>query len=469
MSTNWATSDKTRHYDVPGDADSLELRPDTVTKLADRWQFDVWLGQELEQERRRDQRCGVLLFSVANLASINANYGNGVGDEVLRVVAKALAQSVGTQGRIARYVGSELAVLWPGLDQHQDVSEVAEQLTMLLPEQATFHSFVVPLDIRVAAAAPESGARSEPLLNELQRCLSEMRAEGDSRSIGVVTVNARRPDSTRPEVLAVRLQQAFDNDEFRMVYQPIVSLARGRVVGFESFLRWSAHDPVGGAELVAPGVFLDALRLSPVVVPLHAWILKESLKQVAVWDAQLGGAAVFCSVNLDPSFILDERFEQTVRSTIEQSSLRSNQLLLDIKSDTIGPMLARTWPPLRDAKTHGVGIALEDFGVGFGSAELLKHCQFDVIRLPRQATRNLGLAEEDTIIVSSLIDLAHKMKCAVIAEGVETEQQAEILAKLGTDFVQGFLFGRPADGPTLSAELAGVEDQARRFSPSRLV
>lgn len=435
---------------------------DSVTGLPDRWQFESWLSDQIDKNRRAGDRCAVLMFSVSNLASINLNYGSQVGDDVLRIVATALATSVGSSGQVARHVGSELVVLWPSVRTEADTFAVAQDLMTLLPEQATFHSFVVPLEWRVAGLFCGSDMQAITVLEELQANLVEAQQDRDCKYPGGIVVRTSAAGPHRPEVLAVQLQQAFDNDEFTMVYQPIVSFSRGTIVGFESFLRWSAPGVVGGPELISPAVFIDALRESPVVVPLHAWILRESAEQVGEWDSLLGEGSLFCSVNLDPSFVLDPRFAHTITETVADVSLRPNQLLLDIKSANVGSNLTRMWPALQQAKVSGVGIALEDFGIGYGSAHLLRECQFDVIRLPREMVAGLGLVEEDQIIVQSLVDLAHNMKCAVIAEGVETQYQAELLAEAGCDFVQGYYLGRPDSAKHISQDLTRHYETAQQ-------
>ncbi len=431
---------------------------DALTGLADRWQLEAWLSNQLERNRRTGDKCALLLFSVSNLTRINSGYGSAVGDEVLQAIADSLSTSVGNRGQTARYLGSEFAVMWPGVFANDDVYRVADDLMSVLPEQVTFESFVVPLEVTVAGLLCEFESNERRLLVDLESALVEART-GDSNLLIRDEVYGR---GREPEILAVRLQQAFENDEFQLFFQPVVSLASGVIVGFESFLRWLApNGGAKGAELMSPAVFMEALRTSPIVVPLHAWILRETISQVAEWDRQLGNPGLFSAMNLDPSFVLDSRFSRVVTSAIADLGVRPNQVLLDVNGGTAGPQLHLMWPALQQLKAEGVGIALEDFGVGFGSPDLLRRCRFDVIRLPRVFVGGLGLAEEDRLIVGSLINLAHEIGCTVVAEGVETEYQAEVLAELGCDFVQGFLFGRPIHSSEVAQELGATIELAK--------
>ena len=227
-------------------------------------------------------------------------------------------------------------------------------------------------------------------------------------------------------------------------------------------LRWLSPDAgPTGAELIAPGSFLDALRASPIVVPLHAWILRECTRQVSTWSRRLAIPSLFGATNLDPSFVRDERFVSVVMTAIKEMNVRPTQMLLDLNGATAGPQISLLWPQLAKLKAEGVGIALEDFGLGFGSPDLLRRCRFDVIRLPRVLVGGLGLAEEDRIIVQGLIRLAHDLGCYVIAEGVETESQARILRECGCDLAQGFLFGKPAPDSEVSRDLEDYANLAR--------
>lgn len=432
---------------------------DGLTGLPDRWQVETWVSDRLGSSRRTGDRFGFLLVSVSNLAEINGGYGSAVGDEVLQAVAESLETIVGTRGDLARYLGSEFAVIWPGLFGVEEASRVAADLLASVPLQVTFQNFIVPVEVAVAGVMSDPDLSERLLLVEAEAALAEARLRGRN---SVIIRDEGYTLRRKPEVLAVRLQRAFDNDEFQLYYQPIVSLTSGSLVGFEAMLRWLAPDAgPTGAELISPGLFLDALRASPIVVPLHAWILRECTRQVALWSRRLNSPSLFGAINMDPSFIDNERFLSIVMQAIHDMNLQPTQLLLDVNSEIAGPHINTMWPRLAELKAEGVGVALEDFGIGSGSPDLLRRCRFDVIRLPRSLVGGLGLAEEDGIIVKGLTNLAHELGCYVIGEGVETEQQARLLRDAGCDLAQGFLFGRPASDSDISINLGDYVSLAK--------
>lgn len=438
---------------------NAEKHLDGLTGLPDRWQLESWLAEHQLRNRRTGDRFGLFFVSVANLVDINAGYGSAVGDEVLQTVAEALQAAVGSRGLLARYLGSEFAVLWPGIFGDDETNRVAVSLVASLPQQVTFDAFVVPVEMAVAGVISDPDLSERVLLVDAESALTEARMRRSNRMVvRSEAYGARRS----PDVLSVRLQRAFESDEFQLYHQPIVSLNTGSLVGFESVLRWLSPDagPLG-AELLAPGVFLEALRSSPIVVPLHAWVLREAASQISLWSKQLRSQSLFGCTNLDPSFVRSERFTEIVRGVLTEMQLRPTQLLLDLNGDSIGAQITQLWPQLQALKADGVGISLEDFGVGYASADLLRRCRFDVIRIPRAFVGGLGLAEENMAIVTHLINLAHAMGCYVIGDGIETPEQATMLADAGCDLGQGYLYGRP----TTAAEITtSLEDVKRRLS-----
>lgn len=431
---------------------------DGLTGLPDRWQLENWISQQLVRNRRTGDRFGLFLVSVCNLSEINSGYGSAVGDEVLQAVSEALAGSVAQRGQLARYLGSEFAVLWPGLFSGEESTRVASSMMAALPQQVAFDTFVVPVEIALAGVMSDPELSERLLLVDAESTLAEARAGRDKMIVRDDSYGVRR----RPDILAVRLQRAFDNDEFQLYYQPIVSMNAGVMVGFEAVLRWLSPDAgPSGAELIQPGVFLDALRASPIVVPLHAWVLHKCAGEIARWSGRLEIPSLFGATNLDPSFVKDPRFAQVLRDVVEDAGLRPTQVLLDLNAQTSGGELEALWPSLQEVKADGVGIALEDFGVGFGTPDLMRRCRFDVIRLPRSLIKGLGISDEDYKIARSLINLAHDMGCHVIGEGVETEEQAGSLRELGCDLAQGYLFGRPAPASEINRDLGEYVKLAR--------
>ncbi len=447
-----------RLRDEKTDTSLVELPLDALTGLPDRWQLEQWITQQTDRSQRTGDRFGFYLVSVSNLAQINAGYGSAVGDEVLQHVAEALSAGVGGHGHLSRYLGSEFAVVWPGQFSSDETERFANHVLAGLPAQIKFENFVVPIEIAVAGLISNPDLDTKRLLVEAEGALGVAKSSRRNRMMILDETHSMRGKN---DILAVRLQRAFENDDFQLHYQPIVSLQAGVIVGFEAVLRWISDSGPTGMEMLHPGVFLESLRTSPIVVPLHRWILEECMRNVATWSRELQSPHLFGAINLDSSFVQDEQFIPTVLATVEKFSIQPAQLMLDLNGSTIGAQINQMWPSLAAVKAEGVGLAFEDFGVGFGSPDLLRRCHFDVIRLPRTLVTGLGLADEDRIIVTAIIRLAHELGCLVIAEGVETMNQLEILREAKCDLVQGYLFSRPVPAKQVGLSLREFVGAAR--------
>jgi diguanylate cyclase (GGDEF)-like protein len=433
---------------------------DGLTGLPDRWQVDTWIAEQLHHNRRTGDRFGFFLVSVSNLSQINAGYGSAVGDEVLQAVAETLGTSIGSRATLARYLGSEFALVWPGIFGGDDMYRIANEVMGAMPRQVNFDNFVVPVEIAIAGVISDPDLNERVLFVDTETALSEAKARrSDPIAIRDESHNLRR----RPEVLAIQLQRAFESDQFQLYYQPILSLRGGTIVGFEAMLRWLSPDAgPTGAELVTPGFFLEALRHSPIVVPLHAWIIQECASQISAWSQRLGNPALFGSTNMDATFVRNPLFIDVVTNALAQKQLRPQQMLLDVNANMAGNESNLLWSALAGVKQAGVGIALEDFGIGLGSVDVLRRCRFDVIRLPRALVAGLALSDEDRIIVGGLVRIAHELGCHVIADGVETEDQARVLKELGCDMAQGYLFARPISEVDVSRDINELKKMAAR-------
>jgi EAL domain-containing protein (putative c-di-GMP-specific phosphodiesterase class I) len=174
--------------------------------------------------------------------------------------------------------------------------------------------------------------------------------------------------------------------------------------------------------------------------------------------------SLFAAANMDPTFILDDRFVDVVMSVLADTGVRPQQVLLDINANVAGAQINMLWPRLASLKTHGVGIALEDYGIGLGSADLLRRCRFDVIRLPRSLVGGLGLADEDRLIVNGIVNLAHSLGYYVVAEGVETAEQVRLLRSAKCDLLQGFIIGKPVQDTDVTKNLDELRRTAKAVS-----
>jgi EAL domain-containing protein (putative c-di-GMP-specific phosphodiesterase class I) len=234
-----------------------------------------------------------------------------------------------------------------------------------------------------------------------------------------------------------RLRQAIEREEFRVHYQPVVSVATGRMVGVEALLRW--EDPRRG--LVPPVDFLPQLEDTGLIVPVGGWVLAEACRQAKAWaDGGDGGEPLRVTVNVSARQLAQHDFGDLVARALNQSGVDRTQLYLEVTESAIMHDAAAAWAILRQAKSLGVGIALDDFGTGYSSLSYIRRFSADMIKIDRSFVQGLGDHPEDAAIVAAVIDMARALGMVTVAEGVETAAQLVVLQDLGCDLAQGFLF-----------------------------
>ncbi len=237
--------------------------------------------------------------------------------------------------------------------------------------------------------------------------------------------------------------KAVENNEFRLLYQPIVVIETGSIVGFEALLRWL--DPTASAKFVPPSAFLPILEKTGHIIKVGEWVVNEAVRQCKHWNDRVSADRdpFFVSVNLGARQMAETRFSDTVANALDNSGLPPELLTLDITPEALKYNRQATWGELRDLKFKGVRLALDDFGVGESTISYLREIQVDLLRLHGTFIAGLGTTPEDEAIVKHLIGLGLDLGILSLAEQVESQGQSTKLRELGCALAQGFHYGRP--------------------------
>ncbi|GIU84802.1 MAG: hypothetical protein KatS3mg008_1577 [Acidimicrobiales bacterium] len=428
---------------------------DQITGLPDRTNLLPWLEELMAHTHRTSERVVLFFLGLGHLDEINQMYGPDVGDEVLREVAVRLAKGVPEDWRVARYAGAEFAVCAPGVATSEACQRMAAELLTMLDAPLPIGQTGVVVTAFVGGAIAEPGfGGPEQWLREAHEALTEARREGN-RAIVVHDMATRsRIDTIIDEE---RIRSAFENEEFALVYQPIVIPANGALVGFEALLRWI--DPGTGTGLLAPDLFLPLLERTGLIAPVGSWVLENATRQVRSWnDLRPHEERLFVSVNLGGRQIAHPSFADSVAHALDASGLPPELLTLDVTPEAIRFNRHSVWQVLRDLKYIGVRLALDDFGVGESSLAYLRELRLDLLRIDPLFIEGLGSTPEDTAIVRHVVALARDLGLLTLAEGVETQQQAETLVEVSCALAQGFYFGRPQTAAELQDLLSPEGD-----------
>lgn len=415
-----------------------ELLPDydRLTGLPDRAHLEYRLRQAMACTNRQGKLLAVCSLDIDDFGAINKALGHRVGNQVLAEVAQRLRQAVRECDTVARIGGDEFVLLLNGLESLENTRQVMERLMQAI--SCPMESLGV---LRLSGSAgvtlyPRDGSDPDTLLRHAGRALYEAKAQGRAAFQMFDTLGGERAQGRRRIIEAVR--DGLSSQQFRLFYQPAVSLASGQVVGMEALIRWT-HPEQG---LLGPADFLPALLDPEMAVIIDQWVLAEALKQLSLWAET--GFQPHVSINISAHSLQRPGLGPWLRQLLAcHPRVGAERLELEILETALLddlPGLRRfieAWGDL------GITFALDDFGTGYSSLSYLKQLPASTIKIDRSFIANILTDPEDRAIVASTVALAHAFQRRVIAEGVETPAQGRLLLQLGCDVVQGYGLARP--------------------------
>jgi diguanylate cyclase (GGDEF)-like protein len=406
---------------------------DALTGLANRTLFQSKLEQAIAQAKRGDT-CAVLCLDLDHFKDVNDTLGHSVGDQLLRAVTDRLTAQIRTGDTIARLGGDEFAVIQvgPGHLPH-DHAHLAQRLVEALttPFDIDEHHIVIGVSIGIAVT-PGDGTDSGSLLMNADLALYRAKADGRGRfRFFEAEMNAH---AQRRRTLLIDLRRAIDANELTLYYQPKVEILSRTTTGFEALLRWN-HPQQG---VITPDSFIPLAEETGLIVRLGEWVLQRACADAALWPDDLGLA-----VNLSPIQFTSGNLVAAVASAIQASGLAPGRLELEITETALLRDTSVTLTKLYRLQALGVSIALDDFGTGYSSLSYLQRFPFDRVKIDKSFVHSLGQRKKSDAIVRSVITLCKALNMETTAEGVETEEQYQILAAAGCHEAQGYLLGRP--------------------------
>lgn len=428
---------------------------DPVTGLPNR----SLLLDRLDRAARRAARpanehlFGVMLIDLHGFREVNETYGRDQGDRVLAEVGARLGRCIRTTDTAARMVSDEFALLLDGMRDVSDPTRVARRVHETLSRPIALDGEEVTLGAAIGIAISLTGyERSEDVVRDAQQALQRARAEGPGTSrLFDPVMHAQAVSRLR---LETRLRRALDHDELVLHFQPIISLATGRIESFEALVRW--QDPERG--LVPPGEFIPIAEETGLVVPLGWWVMKRALQHLAAWRQVLPEEELSVAVNLSARHVSQSGVLESVADILRRAGMRGSDLHVEITETSLMHGWDEVERSLRRLKESGVQVHVDDFGTGYSSLAYLCRLPIDRLKVDRSFVSLMGDSTENLEVVSTIIRLAHNLSMEVVAEGVETEEQLGLLREMGCDMVQGYLFSPPVAGDAVVGLL-------RRFEP----
>jgi diguanylate cyclase (GGDEF)-like protein/PAS domain S-box-containing protein len=422
---------------------------DPLTELANRTLFLDRLQHAMARVSREGDHVAVLFLDLDSFKAVNDMQGHAAGDRLLRVVADRLRNATRGCDTVARLGGDEFAVLLEVQQGSEGIEVVAGRIANAMRHPVETSPGRI---VQVAASAGIATWRGEESAEELLRDADVAMYEAKARARGswVHYDPSMHAAIVERVTMEADLRRAIDGNELGLVYQPIVDVRTGQVVGGEALLRWS-HGERGA---IPPSAFIPVAEASGMIIPLGERVLREACLRAARWNATRQADPLTVTVNLSGRQLPDDGLPRAVEEALRTSGLPPDRLVLEITETVIMQETEATLERLRELKRLGVRLAIDDFGTGYSSLSYLQRFPVDILKIDRTFTEGLLRGEHDTAFVATIISLAGKLKLRTIAEGVEEWPQFDELAALGCDAVQGFLFSRPVAPAAMEALLS---------------
>ena len=428
---------------------------DPITGLPNRAYLQDYLDTALAAASRYHRQLAVLYFDLDHFKRINDTLGHGAGDVLLEQTAARLvhclrgsdlilrgahrssAATSGDQHSMAHFGGDEFILVLNSLDDAYGVARVARRLqdAFVAPFKLGSDELFVTASIGIAMY-PDDGADAETLLRNADAAMVDAKQHGrNNYSFYMKEMNARARERLS---LEGRLRKAIELEQFELHYQPQIDLRNNQLIGLEALVRWA--DPDKG--LISPMEFIPLAEETGLIVPLGEWILKRACQQMQAWNGTaLHGVRV--AINLSLRQVKDRNFATLVGEVLAANGLSPAQLELELTESVLMEDSDSAARILDSLKAMGLSLSIDDFGTGYSSLSYLKRFAIDSLKIDRSFVRDMESDSNDQAIITAIIAMAHKLNLAVVAEGVETRQQALLLRQFNCDQIQGYWISRP--------------------------
>ena len=449
-------SDRRRHPEaLPPDPELEKLAHaathDVLTGLPNRELLYRRLSVALERRERTDETVAVIFFDLDRFKKVNDSLGHRAGDELLVGASRRIESSVRPTDLVARFGGDEFVVICEQVREIEALG-VADRIRQSLERPYTVLGRVVYVSASIGVAFPRDDPDPESILSDADAAMFEAKRKGRGRT-EVYVRRLRERAMERLETEAA-LRSAIEGEGLRLVFQPIVELESGSLRGVEALIRWD-HPERG---VLPPEDFIRLAEETGLISQVGAWAARRACRAQVGWDqiaADQGRSSITTAINVSAHQLDRSDLLETLEASLTAPGFNPSRIRLEVTESAVVEQDTVGLAALRSLKRLGVGLILDDFGTGYASLSALRRIPLDGIKIDRSFVSGLVRHQEDRAIVAAVVRMAGDLGLEVVAEGVESEEQRQILLDLNCRLGQGFLFSKPLEEHEVRALLLG--------------
>jgi diguanylate cyclase (GGDEF)-like protein/PAS domain S-box-containing protein len=423
---------------------------DSETDLPNKLKFREMVDEHIERAKKKKRELAVLFLDMDRFKMINDTLGHWAGDLIIKELSQRIQSTLPKGAYLGRFSGDTFTVLLTKDVNESTISDITQAILKTIQAPFTYQGkeFYISVSIGVGIF-PRDGEESTDLLRNADSALTWAKSKGGNNT--VYFSRDLKEENTRKVEMEAHLRRAIEREELFVTFQPIINIPNQSLIGCESLLRW--QHPLWG--LISPAEFIPLAEETGLIYEIGKWVLVESCLQLKKWlDQQMG--EFYISVNVSAQQFQHPTFLCDVKEVLAISGLPAEYLCLELTETIMLHDAAHTIDGMKSLADLGVKLAIDDFGTGYSSLSYLKHLPLHILKIDRSFVQNMSDHTPDVAIVQSISTMGKGLNMKVVAEGVETVEQLELLKQLGCDSAQGFLIERPMALDKMNTYLKGM-------------
>ncbi|TDO99075.1 putative bifunctional diguanylate cyclase/phosphodiesterase [Marinomonas balearica] len=420
---------------------------DSLTQLPNRDSLYQKLNSQIARAEKNDQKFGLLYIDLDGFKTVNDSFGHQVGDELLRGVASRIQSVLPRNAQLFRLGGDEFAILVDDLLEDAELAAVAQDVVSVSAQPYPVEDLEMLVTASVGISKyPEFGKSIDDLLKTSASAMCRSKALGYNNFC--LYKSEMHQDYRAQLTLGGALRKAIEEEQFELYYQPKIRLSDELTVGAEALIRW-IHPERG---MIPPDEFIPIAEETGLILPLGEWVIKRACRQLKEWR-EAGHAPISLSVNLSGRQFMQTNLVEMVRATLAETGVDPKYLELELTESMLMADAQQTIEKLHGFRKLGLTLSIDDFGTGYSSLAYLKKFPIQSLKIDRSFVNDLGIDADDDAIVKATIAMANSLNLKVIAEGVESRSQIDVLNNYHCEEVQGYLFAKPMNNQDFSSYL----------------